>query len=108
MKKLLLFVMAVFLITIVVYPIGCAQPPGGKGVAPSANGGDKVMAPGGAGAPAKAAGGGGEKAKPPRPKLPTHEEFMAMYDWDGDGEVTMEEFLQGSMIPEDDEKDGKK
>ena len=91
MKKLLLLVATIFLITTVFNAVGFAQ--GKKG---------------GAGAPAKAPAAGGKKAKPPRPKLPTHEEFMAMYDRDKDGEVTMEEFMEGPRETAPGEKGGQK
>ena len=35
------------------------------------------------------------KAKGGKKKGPTHEEFVAMYDKDGNGEVSMDEFLEG-------------
>ena len=35
------------------------------------------------------------KGKGKGPPPPTNEEFVAMYDRDGDGEVSMDEFLDG-------------
>ena len=32
-------------------------------------------------------------------KAPTHKEFVAMYDRNGDGEVSMDEFLEGPNGP---------
>ncbi len=40
---------------------------------------------------------GGKKGKGPPP--PTHEEFVYMYDRDGNGEVSMDEFLEGPVNP---------
>ena len=65
MKKALIIWVAIFLMTIVFNPICFAQGDKGKGK-------------------------GKGKAKGP-----THEEFVAMYDRDGDGEVSMDEFLEG-------------
>ena len=48
------------------------------------------------------------KGKSKGPPPPTHEEFMAMYDRNHDGEVTMEEFMEGPMTPEGGAKGGKK
>ena len=66
MKKVLLIVAALFLMATVLSPMGFAQPPKGKG--------------------------------PPKkgpPKKISHEDFVKMYDRDGNGEVSMDEFLQG-------------
>ena len=62
MKKIMLIVTVLFLLTTVFNTICFSQPGKGKG---------------------------------PPPKPPTHEEFVAMYDRDGNGEVSMEEFLEG-------------
>ena len=51
---------------------------------------------------------GGKKGKGPPPKPPTHEEFVAMYDRDGDGDVTMDEFLEGPKNPPPGRKKGPK
>ncbi|MBW1769467.1 MAG: hypothetical protein JRJ65_20770, partial [Deltaproteobacteria bacterium] len=52
-------------------PIGFAQPPGGKKGPP-----------------------GGKKGPPPKI---SHEDFVKMYDRDGNGEVSMDEFLEGPL-----------
>ncbi|MFC1892216.1 hypothetical protein ACFLZT_07480 [Thermodesulfobacteriota bacterium] len=64
MKRALIIGLAVFLMALVFNPICFAQPKGKKG---------------------------GKKGPPPKP--PTHEEFVAIYDRDGDGEVTLDEFM---------------
>jgi len=51
---------------------------------------------------------GGKKGKGPPPKGPTHEEFVAMYDRDGNGEVSMDEFLEGPKNPPPGGKKGPK
>ena len=48
------------------------------------------------------------KGKGKGPPPPTHEEFVAMYDRNGDGEVSMDEFLEGPKGGPPGEKDGKK
>lgn len=49
------------------------------------------------------------KKKGGKKKGPTHEEFVAMYDKDGNGEVSMDEFLEGPIEgPGGGKKGGKK
>ena len=76
MKKVLLIVAAVFLITMLFNPIGFSQPP--KGPPPGGKGGPPKKGP---------------------PKKISHEDFVKMYDRDGNGEVSMDEFLQGPKGP---------
>ena len=70
MKKVSLIVAALFLMATVFSPMGFAQPPKGKG-------------------PPK---------KGPPPKI-SHEDFVKMYDRNGDGQVSMDEFLEGEIGP---------
>ena len=81
MKKALIIGMAVFLMALVFNPICFAQP------------GDK---------------GGKSKGKGPPPEPPTHEEFVAMYDRDGDGAVSLDEFMEGPKNPSPGGKKGPK
>ncbi|MBW1805307.1 MAG: hypothetical protein JRJ06_02865 [Deltaproteobacteria bacterium] len=80
MKKVSLIVITLFLVSIVASPIVFAQPPGGKKGGPP----------------------GGKKGPPPKI---SHEDFVKMYDRDGNGEVSMDEFLEG---PKDGPPGGKK
>ena len=83
MKKAMSILAVIIFVSMVSIPVCFAQPPGGKK----------------GGAPGKGKGG------PPKP--PTHEEFVAMYDRDNNGEVSMDEFLEGPKGGPAGEKGGK-
>ena len=90
MKKLSFIIAALFLMSIALSHVGCktGTQEGSSGGAP----------------PAKAAGDGKAKGKSKGPRIPSHEEYLAMYDRNGDGEVTLEEFIEGPMGPPAGEK----
>jgi len=69
MKKAMAILSVIFFVSMVSIPVCVAQPPGGKKGPP-----------------------GGKKGPPPKI---SHEDFVKMYDRDGNGEVSMDEFLEG-------------
>jgi len=89
MKKVSLIAAALFLMAILISPMGCETAP--QGSPPDGPGVQGAKGPGGPGAP-EGKGGPGGKAKG-KAKGPTHEEFVEMYDKNGDGRVSMEEFI---------------
>jgi len=96
MKKLSTIAVALFLMAVLLSPLGCETGP--QGGPPPGKAMMDAPAPGGPGGPAPAGPGGPDaKAKAPEgkgkaPQL-THEEFVELHDKNGDGEVTLEEFL---------------
>ena len=94
MKKVFLIAVALFLTAFLISPMtyGSGPQSGSTGGPPPAKApadGPEGKAPAGPGGPeGKAPGKAPEKAK-----APTHEEFVKMYDKNGDGVVSLEEFV---------------
>ncbi|MFC1890934.1 hypothetical protein ACFLZT_00910 [Thermodesulfobacteriota bacterium] len=95
MKKVSFIAAALFLMAILISPMGCeTAPQGGPPGGPGVQGAKGPGGPGGKGGPGAPGGKGGPGGKAKgKAKGPTHEEFVEMYDKNGDGRVSMEEFI---------------